>query len=80
MTGYGKAATECSDKKITVEIRSLNSKSLDLNTRLPFLYKEKELEIRKILSEKLQRGKVDFSIQTEITADNKSQQIYSIII
>ncbi|WP_246361479.1 YicC/YloC family endoribonuclease [Moheibacter lacus] len=80
MTGYGKAVAECSDKKLTVEIRSLNSKSLDLNTRLPFLYKEKELEIRKILSEKLQRGKVDFSIQTEITADNKTQQINSDII
>ena len=80
MTGYGKAVAECSDKKLTVEIRSLNSKSLDLNTRLPFLYKEKELEIRKILSEKLQRGKVDFSIQTEITADNKTQQINPDII
>lgn len=75
MTGYGKAVAECSDKKITVEIRSLNSKSLDLNTRLPFLYKEKELEIRKLLSEKLQRGKIDFSINTEVTALNKAQQI-----
>lgn len=80
MTGYGKAVAECSDKKLTVEIRSLNSKSLDLNTRLPYLYKEKELEIRKILSEKLQRGKIDFSIQTEITADNKTQQINPDII
>lgn len=80
MTGYGKAVAECSDKKITVEIRSLNSKSLDLNTRLPFLYKEKELEIRKLLSEKLQRGKIDFSINTEITALNKAQQINPDII
>ncbi len=80
MTGYGKAVAECSDKKITIEIRSLNSKSLDLNTRLPYLYKEKELEIRKILSEKLQRGKVDFSVNTEATADNKAQQINPEII
>ncbi|MGB6084130.1 YicC/YloC family endoribonuclease [Moheibacter sp.] len=80
MTGYGKAVAECSDKKITIEIRSLNSKSLDLNTRLPFLYKEKELDIRKILSEKLQRGKVDFTVNTEATADNKAQQINPEII
>ncbi len=80
MTGYGKAVAECSDKKLTVEIRSLNSKSLDLNTRLPYLYKEKELEIRKVLSEKLQRGKVDFSINTETNAANKTQQINPEII
>lgn len=80
MTGYGKAVAEYSDKKITIEIRSLNSKSLDLNTRLPFLYKEKELEIRKLLSEKLQRGKVDFSINTEANSVNKAQQINPDII
>lgn len=80
MTGYGKAVVECDDKKITIEIRSLNSKTLDLNTRLPFLYKEKELEIRKILSEKLQRGKVDFSIQTEVNSISKAQQINPDII
>lgn len=80
MTGYGKAVAECSDKKITIEIRSLNSKTLDLNTRLPYLYKEKELEIRKILSEKLQRGKVDFSINTEVTSLSKAQQINPEII
>lgn len=80
MTGYGKAVAECSDKKITIEIRSLNSKTIDLNTRLPFLYKEKELDIRKILSEKLQRGKIDFSVNTEATADNKAQQINPEII
>lgn len=80
MTGYGKAVKECEDKKITIEIRSLNSKTLDLNTRLPYLYKEKELEIRKVLSEKLQRGKVDFSIMTEVTAASKAQQINPDII
>lgn len=80
MTGYGKAVAECSDKKITIEIRSLNSKSLDLNTRLPYLYKEKELDIRKIISEKLQRGKIDLNINTEATATNKAQQINPEII
>ncbi len=80
MTGYGKAVAECSDKKITIELRSLNSKSLDLNTRIPFLYKEKELEIRKIISEKLQRGKIDLNINTEATAANKAQQINPEII
>lgn len=80
MTGYGKAVAECSDKKVTIEIRSLNSKSLDLNTRIPYLYKEKELELRKIISEKLQRGKIDFSILTESTAANKTQQINPEII
>lgn len=80
MTGYGKAVAEHADKKITIEIRSLNSKSLDLNTRLPFLYKEKELEIRKLLSEKLQRGKIDFSINIESNSVNKAQQINPEII
>lgn len=80
MTGYGKAAVECATKKITVEIRSLNSKSLDLSTRLPYLYREKELEIRKIISEELQRGKIDFSIQSESNDDNKSQQLNTPVI
>lgn len=75
MTGYGKAVGECTVKKVTVEIRSLNSKSLDLNTRLPYLYREKELEIRKIISERVQRGKVDFSILSESNHDNKSQKL-----
>lgn len=80
MTGYGKAVTESSDKKITIEIRSLNSKSMDLSTRLPYLYKEKELEIRKYISEQLQRGKIDLSINTETTTTNKAQQINGSII
>lgn len=74
MTGYGKAVANCSVKKITVEIRSLNSKSLDLSTRLPYLYRERELEIRRIISDELQRGKIDFSILSESNGDNKSQK------
>lgn len=62
MTGYGKAIAETPQKKITIEIKSLNSKQLDLNTRLPWLYKEKEPEIRTLISQKLDRGKIDLSI------------------
>ncbi len=66
MTGYGKSTAETPQKKITVEIKSLNSKQLDLNTKLPWLYKEKEPEIRNIISQKLDRGKIDFSIYLDI--------------
>ena len=62
MTGYGKAVAETAQKKITVEIKSLNSKQFDLNTKVPWLYKEKELEIRNMISQLLDRGKIDFSI------------------
>jgi len=66
MTGFGKNSAEISGRKITMEIRSLNSKSFDLNTRLPWLYKENESEIRNILSQKLQRGKIDLVISFDI--------------
>lgn len=62
MTGYGKAFAETPQKKITVEIKSLNSKQLDISARLPWLYKEKEIEIRNIISQKLERGKVEINI------------------
>ncbi|MFV0379189.1 MAG: YicC/YloC family endoribonuclease [Mangrovibacterium sp.] len=65
MTGYGKAEFETGNKKITIELKSLNSKQLDLNTRLPMLYREKDLIIRREISEKLIRGKVDFSMFIE---------------
>lgn len=65
MTGFGKFVNEIPGKKIVVEIRSLNSKSLDLNLRLPYLYKEKELELRGDISKQIERGKVDFTIYTE---------------
>ncbi|MDX5585056.1 MAG: YicC/YloC family endoribonuclease [Aureibaculum sp.] len=67
MTGYGKAVVELPQKKVTVEIKTLNSKSLDLNVRVPTFYREKELEIRGKLSRKLVRGKIDFSIFIEST-------------
>lgn len=65
MTGFGKAVNQLSNKKIIVEIKSLNSKSLDLNVRLPQVYREKELELRKLLSDSLQRGKIDYSLYIE---------------
>ena len=69
MTGYGKAIAETPQKKITIEIKSLNSKQLDLNTKLPWIYKEKEPEIRNLISQKLDRGKIDFSIFCDMLDD-----------
>jgi len=69
MTGYGKAIAEMPQKKITIEIKSLNSKQLDLNTKLPWLYKEKEPEIRNMISQRLDRGKIDFSIFCDMLDD-----------
>jgi len=66
MTGYGKSIAETPQKKITVEIKSLNSKQFDLNARLPWLYKEKEAEIRNIISRKLDRGKIDLNISFDV--------------
>ena len=65
MTGFGKVTAEHLSKKVTVEIKSLNSKQLDLSTRIPALYKEKEMPIRSMLLQELERGKVDFSIYIE---------------
>ena len=65
MTGYGKATAELPDKKINVEIKSLNSKAMDLSARIAPLYREKEMEIRNEISRMLERGKVDFSLWIE---------------
>ena len=65
MTGYGKAVVTFKEKKINVEIKSLNSKALDLSTRIAPLYREKEMEIRQIVAKSLERGKVDFAIWIE---------------
>ncbi|WP_246249185.1 YicC/YloC family endoribonuclease [Tenuifilum thalassicum] len=72
MTGFGKAEREYKNKKIVVEVRSLNSKQLDLNTRLPGVYRDLEMEIRNLVSKELQRGKVDLSISVEETAETKA--------
>ncbi|OSY88676.1 hypothetical protein WH52_03085 [Tenacibaculum holothuriorum] len=75
MTGYGKSVLQLPTKKVTIEIKSLNSKNLDLNARIPSYYKEKELSVRKKLASSLVRGKVDFSIFVEMTADETSTTI-----
>ncbi len=75
MTGYGKSVLQLPTKKVTIELKSLNSKNLDLNVRIPSYYKEKELAVRKKLAKSLVRGKVDFSIYVEMTADETSTSI-----
>ncbi|CAM1358767.1 YicC/YloC family endoribonuclease [Tenacibaculum xiamenense] len=75
MTGYGKSILQLPTKKVTIEIKSLNSKTLDLNARMPSYYKEKELQVRKRLASSLVRGKIDFSIFVEITADETSTTV-----
>lgn len=80
MTGFGKASLQLPNKKITVEVKSLNSKNLDLNVRLPQSYREKELELRNVIATNLERGKVDFSIFVEITAEETSSKINAPIV
>lgn len=75
MTGFGKASLQLPTKKITVEIKSLNSKGLDLNTRMPSVYREMELGLRNQLSQRLERGKIDFSLYIEITGEETSSKI-----
>ncbi|GGD21661.1 hypothetical protein GCM10011343_10100 [Flavobacterium orientale] len=75
MTGFGKASKQLSTKKITVEVKSLNSKGLDLNVRMPSVYREMELGLRNVISQKLERGKVDFSIYIEVTGEETSSKI-----
>jgi len=75
MTGYGRAELEVNNKKITIEIKSLNSKQIDINTRIPAVYREKDIEIRKALSEKLVRGKVDFNIYVETLGEESNSRI-----
>ncbi|MFD2551347.1 YicC/YloC family endoribonuclease [Bizionia sediminis] len=75
MTGYGKSVIQLPTKKITIEIKSLNSKNLDLNARMPSNYREKELSLRKLIGHKLERGKIDFSIFTEVTGEETTTQV-----
>lgn len=75
MTGYGKTVLQLPTKKITIELKSLNSKNLDLNVRVPGYYREKELDIRKQLATELVRGKIDFSIYIEENGGEFSSKI-----
>ena len=75
MTGFGKATMQLETKKINVEIKSLNSKGLDLNTRMPQAYREMEVAVRNEISTKLERGKIDFSIYIEFTTEQTSSKV-----
>ncbi len=80
MTGYGKALVQLPSKKITVEIKSLNSKNLDLNSRVPSSYREKELSMRNRLAKSLVRGKVDFNLYIETTGEETSSKLNEVAV
>lgn len=80
MTGYGKATAQFGEKKINVEIKSLNSKAMDLSTRIAPLYREKEMEIRNLITKSLERGKVDFSIWIEKDAAETATPINAALV
>ncbi|MCC4211818.1 YicC/YloC family endoribonuclease [Leeuwenhoekiella parthenopeia] len=80
MTGFGKSVTQLPSKKITIEIKSLNSKSQDLNARIPSFYREKELELRNLVAQKLQRGKIDFSLYVELNGEETSTAINTDVV
>ncbi len=75
MTGYGKSVLQLPTKKISIEVKSLNSKNLDLNARMPSIYREKELSLRKVIGKQLERGKIDFSIYVESTGEETTSEI-----
>lgn len=80
MTGFGKASIQLATKKITVELKSLNSKGLDLNVRMPSVYREMELGLRNQISQQLERGKIDFSLYIEVTGEETSTKVNAPIV
>ncbi len=80
MTGFGKTEFELGNKKYTLEIKSLNSKQLDINTRIPALYRQKDIEIRRLMSEMLTRGKVDFALYLDNLGSESTSKINTAII
>ena len=80
MTGYGKSILQLPTKKITVELKSLNSKNLDINARVPGTYREKELHLRNIISSSLVRGKVDFNLFVEITGEETTTVVNATVV
>ena len=80
MTGYGKSIVQLPTKKITIELKSLNSKSLDMNVRIPSFYKEKELPLRRLVAKSLVRGKVDVSLFVEVTGEETSTKINAAVV
>ncbi len=75
MTGFGKATLQLPNKKVTIEVKSLNSKGLDLNVRMPSVYREMELGLRNDIALKLERGKIDFSVFIENTTEQTSNKV-----
>lgn len=75
MTGYGKAVLDIPGRKLTIEIKTLNSKQLDLNLKIPGYFREKEWEVRGMLTQRFERGKIDFTIVTEVTGEMLSYSI-----
>ncbi|MBN2486319.1 MAG: YicC family protein [Bacteroidales bacterium] len=75
MTGYGKETCELANKVVTIEVKSLNSKQLDIYSRIPSVYREKDLEIRNILSQRLQRGKIEVNMVIEVTDVNSNGKL-----
>jgi len=80
MTGYGKSVVQLPSKKITIEIKSLNSKNIDFNVRVPAYYREKELDMRRAITNKLERGKIDFSIFVELTTEDTAAKVNKPIV
>ncbi len=80
MTGYGKYVSQLPSKKITIEVKSLNSKNLDLNARIPSFYREKELEIRNIAAKSLERGKIDLSLYVELNGEETNASINDAVV
>ena len=80
MTGFGKSLLQLTHKKIIIEIKSLNSKAIDLNTRIAQAYKEKELVLRKLISDTLERGKIDFTLTIENTSETSSSTLNAPIV
>lgn len=80
MTGFGKTEFEVGNKKYTLEIKSLNSKQLDINTRIPALYRQKDIEIRRLMSEMLTRGKVDFALYLDNLGEESNSKINAAIV
>ncbi|WP_276727252.1 YicC family protein [Capnocytophaga granulosa] len=80
MTGFGKSLLQLADKKIIIEIKSLNSKAIDLNTRIAQAYKEKELTLRKLISDTLERGKIDFTLTVENTSASSTSTLNAPVV
>lgn len=80
MTGFGKSLLQLADKKIIIEIKSLNSKAIDLNTRIAQAYKEKELTLRKLISDTLERGKIDFTLTVENTSASSTSTLNTPVV